>query len=226
MKQALIIAALGLAALIGIVAVYPGGEGRAQAGPAGRTEDARLVREGARLRAAMQNDPVAPTVAPRGHDVTIVLFSDYQCPYCRKIYPTLRTLVQQDGKVRLVYRDWPIFGEASVEAARAAIASRYQGRHGAFNDALMRAEGRLNSASIRAAANRAGVDWSRLEADLDRHGSRIDEAIDRTRGYADMLGLSGTPAMLVGPYMVPGAISLDDLKKVVALAREQPDPFR
>ncbi len=226
MKRALIGVIIGVAAVIGIAAVHPGSEGWAQTGSAAKAEDAQLAREGARLRAAMQNDPVAPTVVPRGHDVTIVLFSDYQCPYCRKVYPTLKTLMQQDGKIKLVYRDWPIFGDASIEAARAAIAARYQGRHGAFNEALMRTEGRLSSASIRTAANRAGVDWARLEADLARHGPRIDEAIDRNRSYAGMLGLTGTPAMLVGPYMVPGAVALDDLKKVVTLAREQPDPFR
>src|SRR3546814_9096698 len=76
-------------------------------------------------------------------------YSDYQCPFCRKIHPALERLAQEDGRVRIVYRDWPIFGPASEEAARMAIASQWQNKHRQFNDALMRTEGKLSSEKIR-----------------------------------------------------------------------------
>ncbi|ONF95731.1 DsbA family protein [Sphingomonas jeddahensis] len=179
--------------------------------------------EGARLRKQIQNDPLAPTVARKGADVTLVMFSDYQCPYCRKMHPVLEQLVREDPKVTLVYRDWPIFGPGSVEAAKVATAAKYQGKHAAFNDAMMHTPGKVTSQTIRAAATKAGVDWARLQADLKTHAGDIDGLIDRNGRYAAMMGLTGTPALLVGPYLVPGAMELAGLRKAVALARSNPN---
>lgn len=171
-------------------------------------------------RRAITEDPVAPKHAPQGYDVTIVSYADYQCPYCRQVHPVLEQLAEEDPKVRIVYRDWPIFGAASIEAAKLAIASQWQGKHAKFNDALMRIDGKLDSAKIRAAADQAGVDWTRLQADLKAHGSEIDGVIDRTDRQAVMMGLEGTPVLLIGPYLAPGAIDHSGLVKAVELARE------
>ncbi|MFT3966062.1 MAG: DsbA family protein [Sphingobium sp.] len=110
-----------------------------------------------------------------------MFFTDYQCPFCREMHPVLEALLREDPKVKLVYRDWPIFGAASVEAARAAIASQYQGKHAEFNRALMQSHGKLSSESIRAAANRAGIDWTRLRTDLNTYSVEIDQTLGRTR---------------------------------------------
>lgn len=217
---------LGLAAavllLVGVLIGRANIDNRAEAQTVEETGDTRRADEGLKLRAEIQNDPVAPTIAPKGADVTLVMFSDYQCPFCRKVHPVLEQLRSEDKKVKIVYRDWPIFGAGSVEAARAAIAAQYQGKHAAFNDAMMKTQGKVTSQSVRAAADRAGVNWVRLQADLKTHAADIDGAIDRTGRYAAMMGLSGTPGMLVGPYLIPGAIDLAGLRKAVALARENP----
>jgi protein-disulfide isomerase len=176
-----------------------------------------------RVRQAIRTDPIAPAVAPKGADVTIVLFSDYNCPYCRKVHPALQALLREDPKVRLLYRDWPIFGGASSEAARVAIAAEFQGRHTAFNDALMASQGKLDRAGIRAAASRAGIDWARLQKDLTARRQDIDALLGRSDRYARMLGLTGTPGLLIGPYLLPGAVGVDELRKVVAAVRAKPE---
>lgn len=182
--------------------------------------DVAASAEAMAARAAIADDPIAPKLAPEGYDVTIISYADYQCPYCRKIHTELERLAEEDGKVRIVYRDWPIFGSASEEAARAAIASQWQGKHAAFNDALMKVQGRLDSEKIRAAADRAGVDWGQLQRDMETRNSDIGAVIGRTSRQAAQMGLQGTPALLIGPYMVPGAIDYAGLTKGVELARE------
>ncbi|MEO1969411.1 MAG: DsbA family protein [Sphingomonadaceae bacterium] len=176
--------------------------------------------KGLAFRSAIANDPVAPKYAPGDFDVTVIVYSDYQCPYCRKLHPELERLIGQDKRVRIVYRDWPIFGAGSVEAARAAIASQWQGKHAAFDDALMTTGGRLNSAKIKAAAIKAGVNWTRLQRDLRLHKADIDGLLARTNRQAETIGLQGTPAILIGPYFASGTLTYSQLIQAVALARK------
>lgn len=174
-------------------------------------------------KVAIFEDPVAPKVSPKGYDLTIVEFQDYNCPVCRRAHPVVAALLASDRKIRLIYRDWPIFGPVSDQAARAAIASQWQGRHEAFNAELFRGAGRLDVSAIRAAADRAGVDWVRLRGDLVRHRREIAALMARTDRQARTMGLQGTPAFVIGPYLVPGALDLNSMRKIVAEARTRPD---
>lgn len=174
-------------------------------------------------KSAILEDPVAPKVAPKGYDITIVQFADYNCGYCRRMHSVVAALIASDPKIRLVYRDWPIFGPVSVEAARAAIASQWQGKHEAFNAALYAGAGKLDSSAIRTAANRAGVNWPRLQADLVKHKAEIDALLARTSEQAPAIGLQGTPAFIIGAYLAPGALDLATLRKAVAEARRNPN---
>lgn len=195
-------------------------KGPTSQGNAGSDEDNAASAGAMAARAAIADDPIAPKLAPEGYDVTIISYSDYQCPFCRKIHPELERLAQEDGKVRIVYRDWPIFGPASEEAARMAIASQWQGKHRPFNDALMRSDGKLSSEKIRAAASSAGIDLVRLERDMGTRKDDIDAVLRRTAMQAAQMGLQGTPAMLVGPYMIPGAVDYAGLTRAVEEARK------
>ena len=122
-----------------------------------------------------------------------------------------------------MFKDWAIFGDPSVEAARRVLAAKYQGRDEAFDDALMQIQGKLNSEKIRSAADKADVDWTQLETDIKAHREEIDAALDRSERQAGMLGIGGTPAMFVGPYFISGAISLEQLRQAAAIARQYPD---
>ena len=168
---------------------------------------------------AILNDPDAPVGGNPDGDVTIVAFLDYNCPFCKKATPALAKLVAADGGVRLVYKDWPILAASSVDGARMALAAKYQGKYEQAHAALMVAPGRSSRDRMAEAIRNAGVDMTRLEADLKAHDSEISALINRNRDEADSLGLEGTPVFLIGPFKVAAALDYDGLKRVVDQAR-------
>ena len=170
--------------------------------------------------AAILNDPATPTLAPENADVTVVMFFDYQCPVCRRVHPVLERVRKEDGRIRLVYKDWPIFAGTSITAAEVAIAAQWQGKYHAVHDQLMRTPGKLDEAKIEAAAKRAGVDWEGLQRDLEAHGDEIDALLGRTLVQARGLGIQGTPAFAIGPYLVSGGLDYAGFKSAFAKARE------
>jgi len=152
-------------------------------------------------------------------DVTIVEFLDHQCPVCRQVHPVLKQVVEEDGNVRLAYRLWPIFGEASEEAARLALAAREQGRFEAVHEAFLGLSGRLSVDRVRAAAETAGLDLTRAEATLETQARQIAETLGRNRLLADRLGLRGTPAFFIGDIVIPGGATAEDFRAAIAEAR-------
>lgn len=171
--------------------------------------------------AAVYEDAIAPAITPERYDLTIVIYSDYQCPYCRSLDAAVHQLLAEDPHIRVVFRDWPLLGHGSVEAARFAIASQWQGKHLEFHKALMALPARLNDMTIRMAADAAGVDWARLERDLENRNKDINQLLSRNSAQAAQLGFIGTPALLIGRYRVPGAVNLPRLREIVRLAREE-----
>lgn len=134
----------------------------------------------------------------------MVVFTDYRCPACRRADPEMRRAVQADGGVTVVYKDWPIFGDRSERAARVALASARQGIYPAVHHAFMGAP-TLDEPTLRALIERAGGDWTRLEIDLHRNATSIDEQLARNARQAFALGLGGTPGYLIGTLRVRGA---------------------
>ena len=208
-----IIAGLLLGAVSGSIVV-------AQTGPSAPAVTAN-AQEPELTREMFLEDELAPRVQPAGYDATIVMYTDYQCPYCRKAHVDLKRLTKDDKKVRILYRDWPIFGPTSEYAARLAIASKWQGRHEQFHDALMLSPGKLSEQSIRAAADKAGVDWQRLQSDLKAHGSEIEALLARNDLQANALGLNGTPGFIVGNTFAPGAVDLAGFKDLLKETRAE-----
>ena len=167
------------------------------------------------------HDPNSPVLGnPRGA-VTVVEFFDYRCPYCRIMEPRLRELVTQDKRVRLVPKDWPIFGGVSVYAAQVAIAAGWQGKYAPIHDALFTLPRTMDRDAVRIAAQKAGVDLTQLDGDLSARGAEIDHILGKTDVEARMLQLQGTPGFVIGHSLVPGALSLDDLEHLVAQAKDK-----
>ncbi len=178
---------------------------------------------------ALLADPQTPTGGNPAGDVTIVEFFDYNCPFCRKAQPDLEKLVATDHGVRLVYKDWPIFGAGSIAAARIALAAQWQGKYEAVHDALLEAPMRKEGADqVRALAVKAGADGALLDQALEAHGPEISAILARTEKQAEKLGAPGTPVFLIGPLLIERALDLEGFKKAVAdaraRARKAPNP--
>ncbi|QXX73272.1 hypothetical protein MHY1_00067 [Methylovirgula sp. HY1] len=156
---------------------------------------------------------------PKG-DVTIIAFLDYNCPYCKKSDPDLERLIKTDGKIRLIYKDWPILSPASIHGAELALAARYQGKYEIVHDALMRIPGsHINNATMDRTLRMSGVDIDLLNLDLKRHSTEIQALLRHNRDQARALGLKGVPAFLIGPFDEPAALDYSGFKKVVAEVR-------
>ncbi|HTE38423.1 MAG TPA: DsbA family protein [Reyranella sp.] len=168
-------------------------------------------------RAGLMNDPESPIVGNPNGDVTIVEFSDYQCPYCKRAHTAVKSVLAADSKVKLVFKDLPILGEPSRIAALAALAARAQNKHLALHDALMEFSGKLDRDRIMEIAGSVGLDVARLQKDMD--DPKLKEIIERNMALASALGVRGTPAFVIGNQFVPGAIDADTLKRMINDAR-------
>lgn len=166
-------------------------------------------------------DPAAPVGGNPEGDVTIVAFTDYNCPFCKKAEPDLERAVREDGNIRLVYKDWPILTQASVHGARLALAAHYQGAYERAHHALMTISGRaVSQDDMRQAIAAAGVDMSRLTADLEARKGDITALLARNMDQADALGLQGTPAYLIGPLLA-STLDYDGFRAAIAEARRR-----
>jgi len=180
-----------------------------------RAEDEDILSEAMVLR-----DPGIPAVGNSAGDITIVEWFDFQCPYCRKLEPELRQVVHDDGKVKLIWKDWPILGPASVTASRMAVASRYQDKFEAAHDALISVNSKLTDARIREALAGAGIDIDRLNRDLESNANAIDVTLRRNNDQATAFDFRGTPSFIVGKFRVPGVLTLAQFGQVIADARK------
>lgn len=168
---------------------------------------------------AVVEDPGAPAIGAQSPEVTIIVFTDYQCGICKRTDPALERLVAADRGVRVVYKIWPILGERSQYAGAVALAAQRQGLFGPAHRALMDHRGVLDPAAVRRAAERAGVDWSRLERDLAAEHEAIAARLSTHGGQAWTLGLSGTPGYVVGAHLYQGGLEDRALGRAVAAAR-------
>ena len=164
---------------------------------------------------------------PKGN-VTIVEFFDYQCIHCKKMSPVVNELIKKDSNVRVVYKEFPIFGKSSETASKAALAAAMQGKYEAMHDALIGQEKGLTDEMVMNIAKSLGLNMTKFDADMK--SKAVTEQLDANRQLAEQLRLMGTPAFIVGstpagqfksgsqPAFVPGAISLTSLQDLIKKA--------
>lgn len=177
--------------------------------------DEKVLNEASVLR-----DPDIPVAGNPAGDITIVEFFDFQCPYCKKLAPELNAAVKQDGKVRLVHKDWPILGPVSVYASRLVMATKYQNKFVEAHDALIALPGRLTEAGARDGLAKAGIDVDRAIADLQTNQDAIVATLKRTDEQAKAFGFNGTPAFIIGKFRVPGPLTQEQFGQAIADARK------
>lgn len=146
--------------------------------------------------------------------VNVAEFFDYNCGYCRGAHADTKKLQAKDG-VRFVFKEFPILGPGSVEAAKAAIASIQQGhdKYIAFHDALMTHPGHVDGDVALAVAKDVGLDVEKLKEDMK--SPDVQKTIDRNMKLAETIGVSGTPSFVIGNELVPGAAEYSHLESVV-----------
>jgi len=168
-------------------------------------------------RDRVYNDPHSPAVGNLKGDLTLVEFFDYSCGYCKMSEEPLEKLIKEDKGLKVIYKDFPILGPVSVEAAKAGLASVKQGKFEAFHNALMSKKDHPTSEMIYATAKDVGLDVEKLKKDMT-DSSVLDE-INANLKLGQDIGVRGTPMFIIGDNIYPGALQYDQMKQAVTEAR-------
>lgn len=179
------------------------------------------------------SDAESPVSGNLQGTITVVEFFDYQCPHCRNMLPVIDKLTAENKQVRVVYKEFPILGEASVYAAQAALAAKKQGKYLEMHDALLSVKKRLTEEEILDIAKKVGLNLDQLKQDMA--DPSIMDAINNNYELAQKLGLQATPAFIIANLktlnsktpkvsFVPGATSYDNLAAQVAAVETKPAP--
>lgn len=171
------------------------------------------------LKPQLMNTPASPVLGNPNGDVTVVEFLDYRCPYCKAMHQPIADMIAADGNVRVVIKEFPILGDDSLFAARAALAAGKQGKYAEMHAALMTFKGKLGAQDVENAAGQLGLDVVRLKDDMA--APDVDQELQQNYNLAESLGINGTPAFVIGDTLIPGAIKLEDLKAHIAKARDE-----
>lgn len=164
---------------------------------------------------------------PKGN-VTVVEFFDYQCIHCKKMAPIMSDLAKKDSDVRIIYKEFPIFGKSSELASKAALAAGMQGKYLQMHEALIKMDKRLDDKIIMDTAKSLGLDMKKFKTDMD--SKEVTQTLEANRALAEKLHLMGTPAFIVAstpggqfkegsePSFVPGAATEESLQELIKKA--------
>ena len=161
-----------------------------------------------------EGDPILGN--PQG-SLTIYEFSDYNCGYCKRMFGPIQEVLAEDDDLRILVKEFPILSQSSMVAAQAAIAAQIQGVFPQYHLTMMTNPGAISIETILTAARVAGADTDQLQRDM--RSAETAAIINRTRLSAEQLKISGTPGLVIGSTIIPGAISSDELRKLIANER-------
>ena len=168
---------------------------------------------------AVLHDPRIPADGNPNGDLTIVEYFDYRCLSCKQLNYLLQKIAREDEHVRLVFKDWPVFGGISIYMARVALAAKFQNKFLEAHNALISLRGTPRERKVLASLAGAGIDISRLKRDLSIHKKEINAILARNQQQAAAFGFEGTPGFIIEQFRVPGVFNTRDFKKFIAEAR-------
>jgi protein-disulfide isomerase len=164
-------------------------------------------------------DPDAPVLGNPKGDVTIVEFFDYQCPYCKKSHPDVESVVTEDGNVRLIMKDWPVFGDVSVFASQAVLGANELGAYRQAMEALMATPASLSQDDVKRLLTSAGLDLSKVAEAVRRNEKKISNLLTRNYHQATAFNFAGTPSFVIGRATSSGMLSKDGIRDLIKQAR-------
>lgn len=170
------------------------------------------------LRRALERDAGAPVLGNPQGDVTLTEFFDYNCPHCRPMARTVQRLIGADPALRVVFREWPVFGDDSAVAARAALAAWRQGRYWQMHSGLMATKGRATEASAMRLARDLGLDQARLRRDMQ--SDQVTAHLQTSFDLAEHMGLVGTPTLIAGDEALFGEQTVPAMQALIERARK------
>ncbi|MEE2665769.1 MAG: thioredoxin domain-containing protein [Myxococcota bacterium] len=189
------------------------GETLAKAAPARAAEPRRRGPDPAKVYSLATAG--APALGPETAKVTVVEFSDFQCPYCSRVYPTLLRLRQEYGDdVRIVFKHMPLAIHSKAPAAHAAAeAAKLQGQFWAMHDKIFAGQRLLSDAQYEAWAKEIGLDVERFKQDLASRA--VKDRVDADLSEAQKLGVTGTPAFFINGRFLSGAQPFANFKRMI-----------
>jgi len=158
---------------------------------------------------------------PEG-DITLVEFMDYRCGYCRRAVDEVNGLLEEDGNIRFIVKEFPILGEESVLASRFAIATQQVAGDEAYksvHDALMAYNGAMNDTGFTRLADSLGLDANAIVAAMD--SDAVTEVIAANHALGQRLQISGTPSFVMGDQMLRGFLPQDAMQDIANDIRTQ-----
>lgn len=143
-----------------------------------------------------------PSVGPADAPVTLVEFFDYRCPHCQRSMEYVMAIAANRPNVRIVFKEFPIFGENSVNGARAALAAGRQNKYLEMHRLVMTTPGELSAKTTRAMAQKLGLDLAQFDRDFA--DPAIEAVINANLALGQEIGVEGTPSFVIGDKIIPG----------------------
>jgi protein-disulfide isomerase len=170
-------------------------------------------------RDKLLNSPLQVVLGNPAGDVTLVEFFDYNCGYCRRAHADMTRLINEDGKLRVVLKEFPVLGPASMEAAQVAVAVNIVApeKYGEFHDKMLADKAQASAERAIAIAESIGIDGTKLREAVKNE--TVGKTIEEVYAMANSLGLTGTPSYVVGDEVVVGAVGFDELKSKIESIR-------
>ena len=159
-----------------------------------------------------------PGIYQKQANITIYEFFDYNCGYCKSVVKTIMDVLSEDKKINFVFVEFPILSQQSYIAAKAAIASKKQNLYNKFHLSLMKIKGRVDEEKIFNTAKKIGLNINQLK--IDMNNPEVEHMLKKNRDIAKLLNLNGTPAFVIGDIIYPGALNLNNFKKIIKKFRE------